>query len=212
MCIYFLPPNCPTAGFDAAMPSSCLYVPSRRTSTQEATSSIPSLMSSRSSITTMSSSDSLNELANIEENAAFHTTYPIKHFHKATSSESETANMTARNSAVNDYVTAVNTLTNILETKAGVQVGLCIDPTSTLPSQCKNLQIRHRSSPKRQTGYFDNCVMCTKIGKLWQESRGNEDVTSEQLNQTSSRGQKVKKAETGMCSTKGCEACRPVQS
>jgi hypothetical protein len=149
------------------------------------------------------SSESLHELGAIEENKALNIAHPLNNSHNNTSFESETASANT---------TAINTLTNMLENKSGIQVGLCLDPTSPVPSQCKNFEIRHRSSSRRQTGYFDKCVLCTKIGKLWQESREDENVTWEQLSQTSSGGQKVRKAETGMCSTKGCEACRPAQS
>jgi hypothetical protein len=160
------------------------------------------------------SSDSLHELGTLKERTGSSPAYPVEQYHIATSSESEvaSANITAEVSAVNDYITAANTLINMLENKSGAEVGLCLDPTSPVPSQCKNFQIRHRSSSKRETGYFDKCILCTKIGKLWQESREVEDITWEQLSQTSSRGQKVRKAETGMCGTEGCEACRPAQS
>ena len=162
------------------------------------------------------SSDSLNEMFSMKEaNYASTTEHPVNHFRISTSSETETeafsASSTAGISAGNDYIAAINTVINILENKSGVQIGRCVDPTSPVPSLCKNFQIRHRSSSKRQTGNFDKCLCCTKIGKKWQVSREETGVTWEQLSDASSRGQKIKKGETGMCSTTGCDGCRPAK-
>ena len=222
MCIFFLPSECSCAGLNAATLLTLLYNRSRRPSTEDATSFTQlSIMSSRSSVTTMSSysngsSESLHEMFAIKEDSYTGTTseHPTKHFRIATSSDREVppTSSTAEDLVYHDYVTAINTITNMLENKSGVQVGRCVDPSSSNPNQCKNFQIRHRSSTQRQTGWFDKCIGCTKVGKQWQESREAEGLTWEQVSQTSSRGQKVKKAETGMCSAGGCEGCKPTEA
>lgn len=220
MCIFFLSTECPFEGLQPTLPLSILFNSSRRPSTGAATSSAQSNMSSRSSITTIStysngSNDSLHEMLSITESSKAPTSeHPIQHFRIPTSPEAESpaVSLYAEDSAVSDYITAINTLTNTLENTSGIKIGCCLDPTSPVPSQCKNFQIRHCSSSKRQTGYFDKCNKCTDVGKQWQESREEEETTWTPLSETNSRGQKVRKAQTGMCSTHGCEGCRPAKT
>jgi hypothetical protein len=220
MCILFVSTECPFTGLELTMPLSTLFNSSGRPSTEEAASSSQSYASSRSSITTMSSyshgsSDSLNEMMSFKESSKVSISeHPIKHFRISTSAEADVAAfcLRAEDTAASDYLTAINTLTNILESNPNIEIGRCLDPTSPVPRLCKNLQIRHRSSSKRQTGYFDKCSKCTDVGRQWQESRGEVGITWEQLRESSNRGQKINKAETGMCSTRGCDGCRPTNT
>jgi hypothetical protein len=115
----------------------------------------------------------------------------------------------AEDDAATDYMTAINTLVNTLEGNPNIEIGRCLDPSSPVPSLCTNLTIRHRSSSKRQTGYFDKCEKCTEVSKKWQESRNEVGITWEELRMSSSRYQKINKVETGMCSAQGCDGCRP---
>lgn len=132
-----------------------------------------------------------------------------KHFRIATTQEeSASVDSVTDESLVRDYLAALSSLINVLENQSDIEIGRCLDPTSPVPSQCKNFQIRHRSSFRRQTGYFDKCEQCTEGGKDWQGSREEEGITWEQLSESSSRGQKVKRANTGLCSTHGCDECR----
>lgn len=140
--------------------------------------------------------------------------HPTKHFRISTSAEVDTAALILRaeDDAATDYMTAINNLVNILESNPNIEVGRCLNPSSPVPKLCTNLEIRHRSSFTRQTGYFDKCEKCTDVGKKWQESRNEVGITWEELRMSSGRYQKINKAETGMCSAKGCDDCRPKET
>lgn len=218
MCIFFLSSECPFAGLEPMTTLSVLFDASRRSSTEETTSSAHSYVSSRSSMTTMSSysygsSDSLNEMTSTKEpSKASISEHQSKKSCNSTTSAVDPAAVSLRmeDAMANDYITAINTLTNSLENKS-VQIGRCVDPTSPAPSLCKNFRVRHCAS-RKQGSYFENCSKCTDVGRQWQESREGEGLTWEQLGELNGRAQKLKKAETGMCSDRGCDGCRPTKT
>ena len=170
MCIFFLSSECPFAGLEPMTTLPVLSDSSRRSSTEGTVSSAQSYVSSRSSMTTMSlysygSSDSLHEMLSTKETSkASISEHQIKNSCNSIPSGVDPAAVSLRieDAVANDYITAINTLTNSLEDKS-VQIGRCVDPTSPAPSLCKNLRVRHCAS-RKQGSYFENCRVSRQFG------------------------------------------------